>query len=122
MATNKRRHANAVPIASFATWMVIGLFVLIAGLGYVYCKNQLHTTGAQIKKLESELSELRNRNESARTNIAHLSSTKTLQDRFDSGFITLTPITDDKVVTVRNQISERGGRELQPASNPVARP
>jgi hypothetical protein len=122
MATNKRRHANAIPIASFATWMVIGLFACVAGLGYVYCKNQLHTTGAQIKQLESELAILRNRNEEARGNIVRLSSTWTLQERFKSGFITLTPITDDKIVTVRNQATERGARELQPASNPVARP
>ena len=122
MATNKRRHANAIPIASFATWMVIGLFACAAGLGYVYCKNQLHTTGAQIKQLESELQQLRHRNEEARGNIVHLSSTRTLQERIDSGFITLTPITDDKVVPVRNQPADRSGRELQPASNVGPRP
>lgn len=122
MASNKRRHANAIPIASFATWMVIGLFACVAGLGYVYCKNQLHTTGAKIKQLEGELAELRNRNESSRANIAHLSSTKTLQDKIDSGFITLAPITEDKIVTIRGQAADRSSQELQPASNPVARP
>jgi hypothetical protein len=122
MATNKRRHANAIPIASFATWMVIGIFACVAGLGYVYCKNQLHTTGAEIKRLEGELAALQMRNESARTSIASLSSTRTLQERFDNGFVALMPITPDKVVTIGKLTPERGAGEFQPASNPAARP
>lgn len=122
MATNKRRHANAIPIASFATWMVIGLFACIAGLGYVYCKNQLHTTGAQIKALERELADLRNKNEVARTHIANLSSTRTLQERFDSGFIKLTRITDDRIVMVGGQSAAGSAADLRPVSNPVRRP
>lgn len=117
MATNKRRHANAIPIASFATWMVMGIFACGAGLGYVYCKNQLHTTGGQIKALERELTDLRNKNEVARTHIANLSSTRTLQEKFDSGFIKLTRITDDMIVTVTGKGTERVGNELRPVSN-----
>ena len=117
MALNKRRHANAIPIASFATWMVMGIFACGAGLGYVYCKNQLHTTGAQIKALERELADLRNRNEVARTHVANLSSTKTLQERFDSGFIKLTRISDDKIVMVSGKDADRAGSELRPVSN-----
>lgn len=122
MATNKRRHANAIPIASFATWMIIGLFACAAGLGYVYCKNQLHTTGRQIKALERELADLRNRNEVSRTHIAQLSSTRALQERFDSGFIKLTRITDDKIVMVSGQAGERAGNELRPVSNKPLQP
>lgn len=120
MAHNKRRHANAIPIASFATWMVIGLFACAAGLGYVYCKNQLHTSGAQIKALERELAEYRTKNEVARTHIAQLSSTHALQERFERGFIKLTPITEGNIVVIPS--ATRGGSELRPVSNPSPRP
>ncbi len=122
MAINKRRHANAIPIASFATWMVIGLFACVAGLGYVYCKNQLHTTGAQIKQLEKDLVDLHHRNESTRASIVALSSTRAIQERVESGMIALTPITDDRIVIVTDRPVAREEPELQPASNPVARP
>jgi hypothetical protein len=121
MPTNKRRHANAVPIASFATWIVIALFTAGGGLGYVWCKNQLHTTGGRIKALERELADLRNKNEVARVHIAGLTSTKSLQDRFDSGFIKLTKITDDRIVAVRSKAGVESSNELRPVSNPGGR-
>jgi len=117
MSVNKRRHANAVPIASFATWLVIGLFSCVSGLGYVWCKNQLHTTGSAIKNLEHELGELRNKNEVSRAHISQLSSTKALQDRFDTGFIKLTKITDDRIVMVHAQAGSQPGNELRAVSN-----
>jgi hypothetical protein len=117
MPVNKRRHANAVPIASFATWVVIGLFACVSGLGYVWCKNQLHTTGTSIKNLEHELTDLRNKNEVSRAHIAQLSSTKALQDRYDTGFIKLQKITDDRIVAIHNQGSSKPGNELRAVSN-----
>jgi hypothetical protein len=117
MSVNKRRHANAVPIASFVTWLVMALFVCSAGVGYVWCKNQLHTTGSRIKALEREITDLRNKNEVSRAHIAQLSSTKALQDRYDTGFIKLAKITDDRIVMVRSQGGSRTGNELQAVSN-----
>ena len=121
MPNNKRRHANAVPITSFATWIVIALFTAAAGLGYVFCKNQLHTTGGRIKALERELAELSNKNEVARAHIAQSSSTKALQDRFDSGFIKLAKITDDRIVTVPTKASLDGANEIRAVSNSTGR-
>lgn len=121
MSVNKRRHANAVPIASFATWLVIGLFACVSGLGYVWCKNQLHTTGTSIKNLEHELTELRNKNEVSRAHIAQLSSTKALQDRFDTGFIKLQKITGDRILAIHNPGSSKTANELRAVSNERSR-
>jgi hypothetical protein len=121
MSVNKRRHANAVPIASFVTWVVMAIFVCGSGVGYVWCKNQLHTTGSSIKSLEHELIDLRNKNEVSRAHIAQLSSTKALQDRFDTGFIKLMKITDDRIVTVHSQAGGKAGNELRAVSNERAR-
>lgn len=121
MSANKRRHANAVPIASFVTWVVMAIFVCGAGVGYVWCKNQLHTTGANIKSLERELIDLRNKNEVSRAHIAQLSSTKALQDRFDTGFIKLMKITDDRIVAIRGQAVSNPANELRAVSNERSR-
>ena len=117
MSTNRRRHANTIPIASFVTWALVGLFACLGGLGYVWCKNQLYTTGTEIKTLEHELVELQNKNEVARSKIAQLSSTAKLQERFDTGFIKLVPITNDRTVVLTTAPVARGAGELRPASN-----
>jgi hypothetical protein len=116
MSSNRRRHANAIPIASFATWGIVALCALGGGLSYVWCKNQLYTTGTEIRALEREIAELRNKNEVTRSKIAQLSSTAKLNERFASGFIDLVPITND-VIVVLNETSKAPVSELRPASN-----
>ena len=117
MASNRRRHANAVPIAWFATWGVVALCALGGGLGYVWCKNQLYTTGTEIKALERELAELKNKNEVSLSKIAQLSSTAKLQERYESGFIKLVPITNDRIVAVSSKPPKPSTGELRPVSN-----
>ncbi len=117
MSTNRRRHASAIPLASFATWVVSGIFACVAGLGYVWCKNQLYSSGTEIKSLERELAELKNKNEVAYSKISQLSSTSKLQERFDTGFIKLVPISNDRIVVLTNKPSAVGADELRPVAN-----
>lgn len=118
MPSNRRRHANAVPIALFATWGLIALFTLGGGLSYVWCKNQLYTTGTEIKSLERELAELKNKNEVSLSKVAQLSSTAKLQERFDSGFIKMVPITNDKIANIGPVVPKTIVSDLRPVSNP----
>lgn len=118
MPANRRRHANAIPITSFATWALIGLFACSAGLGYVWYKNELYVTGTKIKKLETELAQLRSRNEVARVSIAKNISTRKLQERFDSGIIKMIHIERvDQVVNVTEKPAAPGRDEFHPVSN-----
>ena len=117
MSTNRRRHANAIPIASFATWALVGLFACLGGLSYVWCKNQLYNTGTEIHALERELAELKNKNEVAHTKIAQLSSTAVLQERYSTGFIKLVPITNDHITVLSNTTASPKAGELRPVSN-----
>ena len=119
---NRRRHANAIPLASFATWAVIGIFACGGGLGYVWCKNQLYSTGTEIKSLERELAELQNKNEVALSKIAQLSSTSKLQERFNSGFIKLVPITNDHIAVMSNGVPVPKPGELRPVANERTQP
>jgi len=116
-ASNRRRHANAIPLASFATWAVIGVFACGGGLGYVWCKNQLYSTGTEIKSLERELAELQNKNEVALSKIAQLSSTAKLQERYNSGFIKLVPIANDHIAVMTNGVPASKAGELRAISN-----
>jgi hypothetical protein len=120
MSTNRRRHANAIPIASFATWALIGIFACSAGLGYVWCKNQLYVTGSEIKKLEVELTQLRRRNEVAGVNITKNSSTLKLKERVASGITGLVPISPLRIVVVSGTPDTQGApgnNDLRPVSN-----
>ncbi len=115
MSNNRRRHANVLPLASLATWIIVAIFACGAGLYYVYCKHQLIARGGQIRVLEKELAELRNLNEAAVTRIARLSSAVALRDRQrgDKILSKYMEITQDHLVYV----SERPGNELRTVSN-----
>jgi len=120
MPANHRRHANPISIASFATWALIGIFACGAGLSYVYYKNQLYFTGAEIKKLEVELAQTKRKNEVARVSIAKNSSTLKLRERYASGFTGLVPISPVRIVVVSGTPEAPGSTghtDLRPVSN-----
>ncbi len=118
MPSNRRRHANAIPLASFAMWGFIALFTLGSALAYVWCKNQLYTMGTEIKGLERESAELKNKNEVALSKIAQLSSPAKLQERYDAGFIKgLVPITNDRIVVPTSRITPLLADELRAVTN-----
>lgn len=117
MSTNRRKHANAIPLASLATWCLIALFFLGGGLAYVWCKNQLYATGSEIKALERELAELKNKNEVALSKISQLCSTAQVQERFARGEIKLVPITQDRIVVLSNSGPAPRAGELRAVAN-----
>lgn len=118
MSTNRRKHANAIPLASLATWCIVALFFLGGGLAYVWCKNQLYTTGSEIKALERELVELKKKNEVALSKISQLCSTAQVQERFARGEIKLVPITQDRIVVLSNSGPAPQTGELRAVVNP----
>ena len=122
MPDNRRRNANTVPVVKFLTFTALGTAACAAGLSFVWCKNQMFTTGVQIKKLEGELVQLRSRNEAARTNIAKLISTAELQKRYASGWIKLVPISGDRIVLVGSGPKAAGPGELRAVNNDRRQP
>jgi hypothetical protein len=116
MPANRRRHANVVPLASIASWVLVAAFACSAGMYYVYCKNQLHATGEKIKKLERELSVLITQNTVVRSKIARLSSRTELQARLNDGTIKLIPIPELSIVRLETNPS-RAGSDFRPVSN-----
>jgi hypothetical protein len=120
MSTNRRRHANILPIASWATWIILATFVACAGLYYVYCKNQLHTRGSRIKVLEKELTELQNQNEVVQSRIAMLSSIHALRIRRDQDrrfLADYAEITRDRLVLLGDRVTPIPVSELRAVAN-----
>jgi cell division protein FtsB len=116
MARNRKKHTNPLPVGGIAK-CVLALFLLgIFGLSYVAFKNQMHANGDNIEKLERELAELRTENEVVRARISKLSSRTSLQQRLDSGFISMTPIANERIVRL-NVTSNRGENAIRPVAN-----
>ena len=80
MSANRRRHANALPLASMLTWLFVCAFVGAAGLGYVSLKNQLHANGTEIKRYESELESLVSRVRNSQERIKEHSALGKVED------------------------------------------
>jgi len=102
MPGNRRRNANTVPLAMMASWIIVCLALGVAGLGYVWMKNQLHTSSRTIKTLERELASLSKLNEAARWRIVESSSMGELGKRFNdrNKFNGLMPIPQGKPLFV----------------------
>jgi len=124
MSANRRRHANALPLASMLTWLLVCAFVGAAGLGYVSLKNQLHSNGSEIKRLEGELESLVSRVRNSQERIKEHSALAKVEDawRRDSsklgGLRKIVPT--DRVVFVNRPIPTPIDAEpsaLQQASN-----
>ena len=121
---NRRKHTNIVPVAALVRWVVGAFFLCAAGLSYVYFKNQMQTTGNEIRTMEAQLSTLRTQDDAVRAQIDRLSSHSYLQRRLAEGFIQLTPIRDDRIVRVHlpgsrpaTAAAAENAEDLQPVSN-----
>ena len=121
MARNRRKHTNSLPAAGLCKWVVYGVFLMMAGLGYVYLSNGINADGDQVRKLEKELGALRTQNEVVRTQIGTLTSRNAIQRRLNEGFIKMVQISDGSIVrlnggspaiaalrTISNQVNQDG--------------
>ena len=107
MNSNFKRQSNRLQFAALLRGVIITVFLGVAGLSYVYLKNQLHVCGTQRKALEQELNELVSENSVMVAQISGLTSRAALQRRLDEGFVKLVPITSQALVRVHTQDSNR---------------
>lgn len=122
MGGNRRRHGNVVPVASIATLVLVGAFILGAGMGYVSLKNQLHRDAAEIRILEREIEQVATRIAVVKGEIQKHSSLDALKRRYDADkghFGGLIEIPPDRIVWVDRPlpVAALDVPELQPVSN-----
>ncbi len=121
MSRNRRRYnsTNQVPVRALSPWVVIAMIALVAGMTWVYFKNQQHARGNQIKTLERQLAELNNQNEALSPKIATFSSRATLERRLNEGFIKMVPIMQSGIVSINLSRRPNGSpaNEIRAVSN-----
>ena len=120
MNRSHRKNRNAVNAASLARWIIVTVFLALAGLGYVYLTLQLYHLGERRKAVENQLASLSAQNDVASVQIAALTSRSALQRRLKEGYLKMVPISESKIV--RLTISARSVDEeaIQPVANPSA--
>lgn len=117
MNPNYRRQSNPGQFAAVLRWVIVAAFFTIAGLSYVYLKNQMYVGGLQKRALERELADLISQNNVMEVQIAQLTSPTTLQHRLAEGFIKLVPISAQSIVHVRTADAKRWVSDERPTSD-----
>jgi len=100
MKGNRRRATNAIEVNFLTRMMVLFGFLIIAGLFFVYLKNQQHSVGNQARSVEAELHETEAKCEALQARITTLTSRGALQRRLDEGYIRLETIRDTAIARV----------------------
>jgi hypothetical protein len=116
MNRNGRNITHSIKVASIFKVVVSTAILALAGLSYVYLKNQLQQYGEIQRRLEHELTEIRTAGEAVRVQITQLSSRAVLEKKLARNSLGLVPIASDQIVRL-NQRHDGIGDELRVVSN-----
>jgi hypothetical protein len=119
MNRSRRRKCNTVDAASLARWIVMTIFLALAGLSYVYMTLQLYHLGERRKAVENELVSLRTQNDVAAGQIAALTSRTALQRRLKEGYLKMVPVSESKIVRLTIPARSTEEEAIQPVANPL---
>lgn len=103
MNPNSKRQNNRLQLAAMLRWVVIAVFLGVAGLSYLYLKNQLFTLGSHRRAMEQELRDLIAQNNVLENRVSSLTSFTALQRKMDDGFLKMIPIAEHVATHVRPQ-------------------
>src|SRR4051794_24608702 len=117
MNRSARRNATySIKVASILKTVLCTALLAVAGLSYVYLKNQEQQYGNIQRRLEAELARLHANNEVVSVQIASLSSRAFLEKRLAKDSLGLVPIANDQIVRL-NPRRDNAGDELRVVSN-----
>jgi hypothetical protein len=112
----QKKSTYSIRASSICKLIVAMTFTAIAGLSYVYLKNQLNDFGNEQVALEKDLGDLQRDNQIIETTLGSLSSRRELMKSLAKDSRGLIPITTDQVVRL-NQGRGPVGDELRVVSN-----
>lgn len=114
----RRNITYSIKIASILKMVLCTALLAVAGLSYVYFKNQAQQYGNIQRRLEAELTRLHASNEVVNAQIASLSSRAYLEKKLAKESLGLVSIANDQLVRLNNNSRhDRTGDELRPVSN-----
>ncbi len=97
MPENSRRYSQAVPVIAILIAVIVVVSISAFFIKTLMVKHQVVVGGDRIKRLETELAELNNKNEALQTKKDQLTSVPALQKAVSKGFVNLVKI-DEKFV------------------------
>jgi cell division protein FtsB len=100
MNANRRRATNLIEVNFLSRWLVIVFLIGLAGIFFVYLKNQQHAVGDETRIVEAALNEAEAENEALAAKITALTSRGALQRRLDDGYLHLEAIRDTAIARV----------------------
>lgn len=121
MSSNRRKHANILPVAKILLGGLVLLVLGGGGLYYVNAKNEVHRFGQRRKELERELVAVATRDEVVLSRISKLCSFDALRKRQQvdrEAFVRLVPVGDTLVVRMQESVPVRGESQVRTVSNP----
>lgn len=121
MPTNRRKHANILPVAKIMLSSVVLLVLGGGGLYYVNAKNEVHRYGQRRKELERELLAVATKDEVVLSRISKLCSYEALRKRQQidrEAFVKLVPVADTLVVRLQESVPVQGESQVRTVSNP----
>ena len=102
---NRRKANNGIEIPLLAQWIVI-LFVMgMAGLLFVYLKNQQHALGEQTRLVETRVIQLRAHNDALVAKITGLTSRGALQRKLEERYLKLVQIPETAIARMTTPLS-----------------
>ena len=100
MPANKRRYAQAVPLAYICIFVAVLICAATFGIRVLMLKQQLKQGAEHLAVLKKKISAANTSNESLRTKKEQLTSITSLKKAIADGVIKLKPIEDSFVVSV----------------------
>jgi len=117
MNRSSRRHiTHSIKVAFILKMVLYTALLAVAGISYVYLKNQEQEYGKLQQRLEKDLAHLHASNEVIDAQIASLSSRAFLENRLKKDPLGLVPIANEQIVRL-NPHRDGAADELRVVSN-----
>lgn len=108
---------NPVQIGKILRMSFFLVPLLAGGLSFVHLKNQQFALGEQIRQTERAIRETRSENEVLLAKVTSLTSRRALQERIASGFISVMPVSGDKIARLTPPAQDTETTTLRTAFN-----
>jgi|GEM_PF-364255 len=103
MPKNRKRSAPAIRLGPVVKVVVVCLLLCLAGVGFVWQKNQIFELGQRMKEKEQRLEQLRVDNQDRANRLAYFRSTRYLEDRIQKLRLGLSAPKPEQVYTLTDQ-------------------
>ncbi len=103
MPKNRKRSAPAVRLGPVVKVVVVCLLLGLAGVGFVWQKNQIFELGQRMKEKEQRLEKLRRENHNRLERLAYFRSTRYLEDRIRSLKLGLSAPKPEQIYTLTHE-------------------